>query len=58
MLHEDYLKYNSVFRSRLERFFSETYQVTNVFDNPLCSIISRVDFVQRTKPRSVGYESG
>ena len=55
-MNKHYLKNNSVFRNILERFFSENYHVTNVFDNPMCSIISRIDFVQRTKPRSVGYE--
>ena len=48
LIHKHYLKYNSVFRNSLERFFSENYRVTNVFDNPLCSIISRLYFVQRT----------
>ena len=48
MIHKHYLKYNSVFRNSFERFFSENYHVTNVFDNPLCSIMFRIDFVQRT----------
>ena len=58
MIPKHYLKYSSVLRNSIERFFSENYQVPNVFDIPLCSIISRIDFLQRTEPRSVGYETG
>ena len=58
MIHKHQLEYNSVFRNSLERFFSENHQVTEVFDNPLCSIISRLDFVQQTEPQSIGYEPG
>ena len=58
MIHKHDLKYNFVFRTSLERFFSENYQVTKVFDNPLCLIFSRDDFVQCTELRSVGYEPG
>ena len=56
MIHKRYLKYISVFRNSLERFFSENYQVTNVFGNPLWSILSQNEFVQRTEPRAAGYE--
>ena len=56
MIHKHYLKYISVFINSLKKFFSENYTVTNVFDNPLCSTISRIEFVQRIEPRSVGYE--
>ena len=58
MTHKHYLKCNSVLRKSVEIFFSENYQVTNVFDNPFCTILSRIEFVQRTEPRSVGYEPG
>ena len=34
------------FRSSLGRFFNENYQVINVFNNPLCSVLSRINFVQ------------
>ena len=56
MIHKHYLRYISVFRNSIERFFSENYQVTNVFDNPLRSIFPWIEFVQRTEPRSIGYE--
>ena len=58
MIHKHYINFNSFFRDSFERFLSEIYQVTNLFINPLCSILSRVEFVQRTEPRSVGYEPG
>ena len=58
MVRKHYMKYNSVSRNSLERFFSENYQVTNVFDFPLYSILSGNEFYQSTKPRSVGYEPG
>ena len=58
MNHKHYLRYNSVFRNSLERFFSENYQVTNGFDNPMCSMLCQNEFVKRTKLRSIGYEPG
>ena len=51
MVHKHYLKYKSFLRKSPERFFSENYQVIKVFVNPLFSILSRIEFVQRTKPR-------
>ena len=39
-------------------FFRENYQVFNVLDKSLCSILSRIEFVRRTESRSVGYEPG
>ena len=56
MIHKLYLRYNSVFRNSLEGLFNENYQVAYVFDNPLRSILSRFEFVQRIEPQSVGYE--
>ena len=58
MIHKHCLKYNSVIRNSLERFFNENYKVIYVFDNPLGTTLSRIDFVQRTEPRSVGYDPG
>ena len=50
MVRKHHLSYNCVFRNSLERFFIENYQVINMFDNPLCSILFRIEFVQRTEP--------
>ena len=58
MILKHYLKYSFVSRISLETFFSENHQVNNVFDNPLCSILRQIDFVQRTEPRSVRYKPG
>ena len=58
MIHREYLRYNSVFKNSLEKFFNETYQVINLTGNPLCSKLSQSKFVQRTEPRSVGYDPG
>ena len=55
-IHRHYFKYNYVSRNCLEGFFSENYQVTNALDNPLWSILSQNEFVQRTEPRAAGYE--
>ena len=40
MIHKHYSRLNFVFLTSLEKFISENYQVTNVFDHPLCSIVS------------------
>ena len=39
-------------------FFNEKYQVPDVFDNPLCAVIVRIEFIQRTEPRSIGFDPG
>ena len=32
--------------------------IANVFDNPLCAIHARIDYVQRAEPRTGGYDPG
>jgi len=56
--HKYYLRHESVFSKQITKYFLERYQVDNIFDNPLCAILSRIEFVQRTEPRSLGYDPG
>ena len=39
-------------------FFSDNYQIVDAFGNPMCAKISRIDYVQKYKPRSSGYDPG
>jgi len=56
--HKPFLRYQSAFSREIIKLFARDYQVPNVFDNPLCAIHARIDYVQRTEPRSTGFQVG
>ena len=43
--------YNSFIRKNIAEIFFNDYDITNVFDNDRSVIISRIDYVNRNKPR-------
>ena len=46
-----YLRYESFFFKYLNNFFNMKYEVLNFMQNPLCAMLSRIDFVQKHEPR-------
>ena len=46
-----YLRYDSLIFKKISELFTVSYGV-DIGKNPLCAILSRVDFVQRNEPRS------
>ena len=56
--HKPYLRFQSTFSREIKKLFSQDYQIHDVFDNPLCAVNARIDYVQRTEPRSMGFEPG
>ena len=56
--HKYYFRYGSLFSKYIRKLFSDNYQIIDVFDNPMCAITSRIDYVQRNEPRSSGYDPG
>ena len=38
--------------------FMKNIKLPDAFDDPLCAVIARIEFVQRTEPRSVGFDPG
>ena len=53
-----YFRAYSNYGKEIKKLFYEKYQIPDVFDNPLCAVIARIEFVQRTEPRSVGFDPG
>ena len=47
----NYFRFMSQISSNVEKFFSDNYQLANVYSNPLCAVIARIQFVQRNEPR-------
>ena len=39
-------------------FFSDNYQITDAFDNLMCTLIWKIDYVQRNEPMASGYGPG
>ena len=56
--HRHYFRYQSTFSCEIKKMFFKEYQIANVFDNPLCAIHARIDYVQRAEPRTGGYDPG
>ena len=46
-----YFRHSSSIFHNLKKLFHDVYSV-DILDNPLCAIISRIGYVQRTEPRS------
>ena len=46
-----YFRYKSCFRKSLIDLFRNKYGIHDVFDNPLCAILARIDYVQKHEPR-------
>ena len=44
-----YLKFQSQLRSNLKSLCFDNYQIADFDKNPLCSVISRIHYIQRTK---------
>ena len=47
-----YFRYKSVMNTEVSKYFDKNYEISNLKVNPLCAILARIDFVQRTEPRS------
>ena len=50
--YRHYLRNNSHIKSNLDFLFETNYQVPNCMSNPLCALIARINYVERTEPRS------
>ena len=46
-----YFRHKSHIVFKIESFILENYSV-NIRDNPLCAILSRIKFVEKSEPRS------
>ena len=46
-----YFKHKGMFTAKIERWIFDNYSV-NIKDNPFCAIVARINYVQRTEPRS------
>ena len=47
-----YFRYHSYFFNCVSEVFYKYYDLDNVFDNDLDAVLARIDFVQRSEPRS------
>ena len=47
-----YLRYKSSFSYQIVEYFRAVYEIPDLFDNPLCAIRARIDFVERNEPSS------
>ena len=47
-----FLKMNSVFLSEMDSVFNDVYSITDILDNDLDAIISRIFYIDRREPRS------
>ena len=47
-----YFRFQSVLYSRVRSIFDIVYGVRDIFDNPICAIMSRIDFIERNEERS------
>ena len=47
-----YLRYKSAVSRQFPEYFRAVYEVPDLFDNPLCEVKGRVDFVERNEPSS------
>ena len=56
--HKYYLTYGSLFCKYMQNLFSDNNHIINVSGNPMCALISRIDYVQRSEHRSTGYDPG
>ena len=43
--HKYYFRYGTLVCKYIRKLFSDNYQIIDVFDNPMCAIISRIDYV-------------
>ena len=50
--YQNYLRNQSLAKAELDKLFTRNYNVGNFWKNPLCTLISRINFVERTEPRS------
>ena len=49
--HKYYFTYGSLFCKHIRELISDNYQIIDVFDNQLCALILRIDYVQKIEPR-------
>ena len=38
--------------TEVSKYFAKTYEISDLKINPLCAILARIDYIQRTEPRS------
>ena len=46
-----YFYFSSLFSRDTSNFFFAAYGIVEVFENPMCAILSLIDFIQRNEPR-------
>ena len=51
MPYKSYFVCNSSIVRELKKYFSDKYGIENIVNNPLCAIISRIEYVQIHEPR-------
>ena len=49
--YRHYLRYHSYALNQLNILFLKNYEISQFMDNPLCAILSRIQFVQNNEPR-------
>ena len=50
-----YFRFHSDMRDKLNKLFMKNYGIIKFTDNPLCTLISRIDYVERFEPRQTQY---
>ena len=56
--HKYYFCAYSNYGKEIKTLFYEKDQIPDVFDNRLCAVMARKEFIHRTKPRSTGLDPG
>ena len=56
--HKYYFRYGLLFCKYIRKLYSDDHQFNDAFDNPMCALISRINYVQRNEPRSSRHGPG
>ena len=51
-IHKYYFRFLSLISIDIKNFFRVKYDVLDFYENPMCALYARIDFVQRTEERS------
>ena len=52
LIHKYYFRFFSLVSIDIKHFFRVKYDIFDFYENSMCALYARVDFVQRTKERS------
>ena len=47
-----YLRFSYFTAISTKLYFNEAYRIADLFDNPLCAVMSRIQFVENNEPSS------